>query len=154
MLRSVKFLNCFLYTQHIYREDSENGNVTGKISNSYCFLSLIISTAMNTFMFHFCNNLNAFLGKIKRYTLSPVCGIRFAMFIIQNSPSNIPRRGDEVQMMRNKEDTYLDICDIEDVIESRENCFPGPGVVCFVVAVFIIAGMLVLWIYFETHRER
>ena len=105
-------------------------------------------------MFHFFNNLYAFLGKIKRYTLSPVCGIRFAMFIIQNSPSNIARRGDEVQIMRNKEDTYLDICDIEDVIESREHCFPGPGVVCFVVAVFIIAGMLVLWIYFETHRER
>ena len=80
-------------------------------------------------MFHFLSSLYAFLGKIKRYTLSPVCGIRFAMFIIQNSPSNIPRRGDKVQIMRNKEDTYLDICDIEDVIESRENCFTGPGVV-------------------------
>ena len=105
---------------------------------------------MNTFMFHFSITWFAFLGNIKRYTLSPVCGIRFAMFIIQNSPSNIARRGDEVQMMRNKEDTYLDICDIEDVIESREHCFPGPGVVCFVVAVFIIAGILVLWIHFET----
>ena len=79
-----------------------------------------------------------------------MCGIRFEMFIIQNSPANIPRRGDKVPIMRNKADTYLDICDIEDVIESREHCFPGPGVVCFVVAVFIIAGILVLWIYFET----
>ena len=106
--------------------------------------------AMNTFMFHFFNNLFAFLGNIKRYTLSPVCGIRFAMFIIQDSPSHISRRGDKVPIMKNKADTYLDICDIEDVIESRENCFPGPGAVCFVVAAFIIAGILVLWIHFET----
>lgn len=52
--------------------------------------------------------------------------------------------------MRNKEDTYLDVCGIEDVIESREHCFPGPGAVCVVVAVIIIAGILVLWIHFET----
>ena len=96
------------------------------------------------------NNLYAFLGKIKQFTLSPVYGIRFAMFTIQDSPSNIPRRGDKVPIMRNKEYTYIEVCGIEDIIESREDCFLGPGVVCFVAAVLIISGILVLWIYFET----
>ena len=94
--------------------------------------------------------LDNFLGKIKQFTLSPVYGIRFAMFTTQESSSNTQRRGDKVPIMRNKEYTYIDVCGIEDVIESREYCFPGPGVVCFVAAVFIIAGILVLWIYFET----
>ena len=95
-------------------------------------------------------NFYAFLGKLKRTTLSPVYGITFAMFTIQDSQSDIPRRSDKVPIMRNEEYTYIDVCGIEDVIESREHCFPGPGVVCFVVAVFIIAGILVLWIHFET----
>ena len=96
------------------------------------------------------NYLYAFLGKIKQFALSPVYGIRFAMFTIQDSPSNTQRRGDKVPIMRNKEYTYIEVCGIEDIIESREDCFPGPGVVCFVAAVLIIAGILVLWIYFET----
>lgn len=106
--------------------------------------------AMNEFFFIILNNLYSFLGKLKRSTLKPVYGIRFAMFAIQDNPSNIPRRSDKVPIMRIEEYTYIDVCGIEDVIESREHCFPGPGVVCFVVAVFIIAGILVLWIHFET----
>ena len=47
------------------------------------------------------------------------------------------------------EEMLLDVKNNEYVYKSRQQCFPGPGVICFTIAAILIIGKLFLWLYFE-----
>ena len=47
------------------------------------------------------------------------------------------------------EEMLLDVKDIVYVSKKRQQCFPGPGVICFTIAAILIIGKLFLWLYFE-----
>ena len=47
------------------------------------------------------------------------------------------------------EEMLLNVKDNEYVYKSRQQCFPGPGVICFTIAAILITGKLFLWVYFE-----
>ena len=47
------------------------------------------------------------------------------------------------------EEMLLDVKNNEYVYKSRQQCFPGPGVICFTIAAILIIGKLFLWLYIE-----